>query len=41
MKSKRFNNRVIILLAKKPADKLYSKFKFEYAEPKSCGMKRR
>lgn len=31
----------IILLAKKPADKLYTKFKFEYAEPKSCGMKRK
>lgn len=30
-----------ILLAKKPADKLYTKFNFKYAEPKSCGMKRK
>lgn len=31
----------IILLANKPADKLYSKFNFEYVQPESCGMKRR
>lgn len=31
----------IILLAKKPADKLYSKFNFIYAEPESCGMRRK
>ena len=30
----------IILLANKPADKLYSKFNFEYSEPKSLGMRR-
>ena len=27
--------------ANKPADKLYSKFKFEYVEPEACGMKRK
>ncbi|MDO7203860.1 hypothetical protein Q5M85_06430 [Paraclostridium bifermentans] len=31
----------ICLIANKPADKLYSKFKFEYVEPKACGMKRK
>jgi len=31
----------IILLAKKPADKLYSKFNFRYADPESCGMRRK
>lgn len=31
----------ICLIASKPADKLYSKFKFEYVEPKACGMKRK
>lgn len=30
----------VCLIANKPADKLYSKFGFEYVEPKSCGMKR-
>lgn len=29
-----------ILIANKPADKLYSKFSFEYTEPNACGMKR-
>ena len=29
-----------ILIANKPADKLYSKFSFEYVEPNACGMKR-
>lgn len=31
----------IILIAKKPADKLYSKFNFRYSEPDSCGMRRK
>jgi GNAT superfamily N-acetyltransferase len=31
----------VCLIANKPADKLYSQFKFEYAEPKACGMKRK
>lgn len=31
----------ICLIANKPADKLYSQFRFEYAEPKACGMKRK
>lgn len=29
-----------ILIANKPADKLYSKFSFGYVEPHACGMKR-
>ncbi|MDV8111880.1 GNAT family N-acetyltransferase [Paraclostridium bifermentans] len=31
----------VCLIANKPADKLYSKFKFEYVEPEACGMKRK
>lgn len=31
----------IILLAKKPAEKLYEKFNFKNAEPKSTGMRRK
>lgn len=31
----------ICLIAKKPADRLYSHFGFEYAEPHSCGMIRK
>lgn len=31
----------VCLIANKPADKLYSQFRFEYVEPKSCGMKRK
>lgn len=31
----------IILMARKPADKLYSKFNFEYTQPQSCGMRRK
>lgn len=34
-------NAYICLLANKPADRLYSQFGFEYAEPKACGMKRK
>lgn len=30
-----------ILIANKPADKLYSKYSFEYTEPFACGMKRK
>lgn len=32
------NDAYITLIADKPADKLYSKFSFKYAEPKSVGM---
>lgn len=31
----------VCLIANKPADKLYSQFRFEYIEPNSCGMKRK
>lgn len=31
----------VCLIANKPADKLYSKYNFEYVEPDSCGMKRK
>lgn len=31
----------VCLIAKKPADRLYSQFRFEYAEPHSCGMIRK
>jgi GNAT superfamily N-acetyltransferase len=31
----------VCLIADKPADRLYTQFRFEYSEPKSCGMKRR
>lgn len=30
----------VILIANKPADKLYKQFGFEYSEPKACGMRR-
>jgi GNAT superfamily N-acetyltransferase len=31
----------VCLIANKPADKLYSQFRFEYIDPKACGMKRK
>lgn len=31
----------VCLIANKPADKLYSKFRFDYVDPKSCGMRRK
>lgn len=31
----------VCLIANKPADKLYSQFKFDYVEPDACGMKRK
>ncbi|GAA0741963.1 GNAT family N-acetyltransferase [Clostridium oceanicum] len=31
----------VCLIANKPADKLYSKFGFEYVQSKGCGMKRK
>lgn len=33
-------NAYVILIANKPADKLYCQFNFDYVDPKSCGMKR-
>ena len=30
----------VILIANKPADKLYSQFGFDYVEPKACGMRK-
>ena len=30
----------VCLIAKKPADKLYEQFGFQYVSPKACGMKR-